>query len=404
MELALYCPVYGYYEKEEDTIGRRGDYYTSVSVGSLFGKLLAVQFADWLGDFQSVGSKSQIPGPKCAVSECQQPEPPVDWGKLQIVEGGAHDGKLAGDVLTWMRRWRPDLFDQLEYCILEPSPRRREWQYACLKEFSSRLQWANNISELIETESTTVKTQRLRGVRGIVFCNELLDAMPVHRWGWDASRQCWFEWGVTLQKEQLVWARVEDSKSRDRQAETLKSEAPQANRTLLSNAGFDPSAADPSTALPAQMLESLEDGFTLETCPAALQWWSTAAAALGCGKLVAIDYGFTWEELFAGRKHGTLTAYRRHQHCPDLLQDPGEQDLTAHVNFSQLQKVGESAGLRTESFLTQSQFLTRFVARIWDGATPFEPWTSAHTRQFQSLTHPDHMGHAYRVVVQAKAG
>src|SRR5690242_17178325 len=49
MDLALYCPVYGYYEKEMDTLGRRGDYYTSVSVGSLFGELLAFQFSDWLG-------------------------------------------------------------------------------------------------------------------------------------------------------------------------------------------------------------------------------------------------------------------------------------------------------------------------------------------------------------------
>ena len=50
MELALYCPVYGFYEQERDTIGRRGDYYTSVSVGSLFGELLAFQFAEWLGE------------------------------------------------------------------------------------------------------------------------------------------------------------------------------------------------------------------------------------------------------------------------------------------------------------------------------------------------------------------
>ena len=91
MELALYCPVYGYYEKEEDNIGRRGDYYTSVSVGSLFGELLAFQFAEWLGAGE-LGSKG-----------------------VQILEAGAHRGDLARDTLDWMQRRRPELFERLEY-------------------------------------------------------------------------------------------------------------------------------------------------------------------------------------------------------------------------------------------------------------------------------------------------
>src|SRR5881392_4095353 len=81
MELALYCPVYGYYEREQDTIGRRGDFYTSVSVGSLFGELLAWQFAGWL-ERPSVEAESQ-----------------PDWPRRQIVEAGAHEGRLAKDIL-----------------------------------------------------------------------------------------------------------------------------------------------------------------------------------------------------------------------------------------------------------------------------------------------------------------
>src|SRR5664279_5996882 len=86
MELALYCPVCGYYETKED-IGRRGDFYTSVSTGELFGQLLAFQFAEWLET--EVGS--------------QKPE-------VRIVEAGAHDGKLAGDILKWLQSKRPELF------------------------------------------------------------------------------------------------------------------------------------------------------------------------------------------------------------------------------------------------------------------------------------------------------
>src|SRR5205085_2631449 len=102
MELALYCPVYGYYEKEADTIGRRGDYYTSVSVGSLFGELLAFQFAEWLE--------------QCGVTKGAERQ-------TQIVEAGAHDGKLAADILHWLREYRSELFNRLEYWILEPSAR-----------------------------------------------------------------------------------------------------------------------------------------------------------------------------------------------------------------------------------------------------------------------------------------
>src|SRR5262249_43589657 len=92
MESALYCPVYGYYEKEEDTIGRGGDYYTSVSVGALFGELLAHQFAEWLMNLQTS----------------------TETGSLRLIEAGAHHGHLARDILRWLRAHRPALFAALQ--------------------------------------------------------------------------------------------------------------------------------------------------------------------------------------------------------------------------------------------------------------------------------------------------
>src|SRR5271155_3577009 len=92
MELALYCLNLGYYETKRDNVGRRGDFYTSVSTGNLFGQLLAFQFAGWLGE--------------------PQPQNP----KLKIVEAGAHDGRLAANILTWLQSSRPGLFEQVEYC------------------------------------------------------------------------------------------------------------------------------------------------------------------------------------------------------------------------------------------------------------------------------------------------
>src|ERR1035438_7591146 len=115
MYLALYCPVCGYYETKED-IGRRGDFYTSVSTGELFGQLLAFQFAGWLEELR--------------IANCG----------LRIIEAGAHDGKLAADILNWLRVHRPKLAGNIEYAILEPSPRRQEWQKETLKSFS-KVRW-----------------------------------------------------------------------------------------------------------------------------------------------------------------------------------------------------------------------------------------------------------------------
>ena len=116
MELALYCPNCGYYEREEDIIGRRGDYYTSVSVGSLFGELLAFQFAEWLEE----RARERAPGVRAGEGT----------EAMRIVEAGAHGGDLARDILGWMREHRPGLFERLEYWIMEPSEARQAWQAA----------------------------------------------------------------------------------------------------------------------------------------------------------------------------------------------------------------------------------------------------------------------------------
>jgi len=99
--------------------------------------------------------------------------------------------------------------------------------------------------------------------------------------------------------------------------------------------------------------------------------------------------------------HGTLRAYFRHHAGDDLLANVGEQDLTAHVNFSAIQAAGESVELRTEMFSTQSQFLTRILEKA-SKDNSLGGWTPAQARQFQTLTHPEHLGRAFRVLVQSR--
>ncbi len=335
MELALYCPNVGYYEQEADNIGRRGDFFTSVSVGSVFGEMLAFRFAEWMDGFKVQGSK------------------------FKVVEAGAHDGKLARDIFNWLGEFRPELFEKLEYSIIEPSAKRREWQKNSLRDFQKQVAWVSSLDEL---------KARTGSVTGIIFSNELLDALPVHRLGWDSRKDEWFEWGVVLRDGNFSWERK-------------------------------------SEKFPVEFCfpEGLPDGFTIELGSAADSWWKDAANLLDSGKLLAIDYGLTTSEIFSpARKDGTLRAYKNHRLNPDVLSNPGEQDITAHINFDALQIAGEKAGLKTDALVTQEKFLNGIVARTAANPAGFAEWSSPRARQLQTLVHPEHLGRAFRVLVQSR--
>ncbi len=340
MELALYCPETGYYETQKDNVGRAGDFITSVSVGSLFGEMLAFEFAEWLEELR--------------ITNC----------KLHLLEAGAHDGKLAADILGWLQNHRPKIFSEMEYGILEPSARRQDWQRKTLKAYPN-VRWFSGFND-----------PTIQRFDGVLFSNELLDAFPVRRLGWDAAKKVWFEWGVNFNTGKMGWVKI-----------------------------FNPTSGLPSSIsqLPDSFLKVLPDGYTLELSTAAENWWRAAAGILSRGKLLAIDYGFTVREQFSpARLQGTLRAYHRHRISDDLLANPGEQDLTAHVNFSAIQKAGEEAGMKTENFCTQPQLLARILQKAV-AETSFTAWSASRARQFQALTHPEHLGRAFRVLVQTRA-
>lgn len=350
MERALYDPVWGYYERRLP-LGRRGDYTTSVSAGGLFGELLAFAFNDW-----AAGQGS---------------------GPLQIVEGGAHDGRLARDILAWFGAgWANPR--AVEYWLVEPSVVRRAWQRETLGDWTRRVRWVNDWSDV-----------PAGSVRGVIFANELLDALPVRRWGWDAALQAWFEWGVGVTAGRLVWVRLDRTPP---DSGPGGAEDGAEGTRLRDFFPFDPG-----------LLAVLPDGFTVETCAAAVAWWRQAAESLERGRLLTFDYGLPAEELLSpARSRGTVRAYREHRVTDAVLERPGDQDLTAHVNFSALQAAGESAGLKTERFESQSRFLMRVLAEIERRPTGFAPWTAARRRQLGTLVHPDHFGRAFRVLVQSR--
>jgi SAM-dependent MidA family methyltransferase len=346
MELALYCPELGFYEKEGDNIGRGGHFYTSVSVGPLFGELLAFKFAKWL-------AASGI----------------SDTG-LRIVEAGAHDGRLAGDILHWLQRQRPEILERTEYWILEPSTRRREWQRKTLSDFQGRVQWLDAFPD----PRSAIRDPQFT----VILANELLDAMPVHRFGWDARQRQWFEWGVASEGESFTWAR-------------------------LARPAADGIAGGDSLPSDDELLKALPDGYTFEVCPAAATWWAKAASWLQRGKLVTFDYGFASEgPLKPERLNGTLRAYREHKVSGNLLDQPGEQDITAHVDFARVEVAGLAAGLETDNLESQGRFLTGIAADAWKPDSGFGEWDQKRTRQFQTLTHPEHLGSRFHVLVQSR--
>jgi SAM-dependent MidA family methyltransferase len=141
MEQALYHPEYGYYSSDRAEIGRRGDYFTNVSVSPLFGELLAAQFAEvWrLGRIDN----------------------------FTVVEQGAHHGEFARDVLESTQRRFPQFFAALRYYIIEPFSKLQDRQSEALEKFQDRVQWQKSLEEL-------------EPFGGVHFSNELLDAMPVN--------------------------------------------------------------------------------------------------------------------------------------------------------------------------------------------------------------------------------
>ena len=332
MELALYAPGVGYYERPEGRIGRRGDFYTSVSVGEVFGFLLAAEAVDRFSTWER-----------------------VDW-----IEAGAHDGQWMADVLAaWDRFW-PGFGERVSPCLVEPSPTRRELQRQRLADRGDRVRWVSDLGVLEGN------------VRGALVSNELLDAFPVRRWEWGGPEVGWNELGVALEGERLVECRW-------RSADPL-----------------DPGVTQ-------SLVDVLPVGFVVERSRGAVDWWSRAAASLRKGALITLDYGHDSETgLRPESLRGTVRAYRKHRMSDDLLADPGEQDLTAHVDFPRIARLGEQAGCTTEALLPQGRWLGSIGARVFGrGGAPAE-WLAQRSRQFQTLTHPSHLGAAMKALVQVR--
>ncbi len=278
MELALYAPGLGYYAAGAQKFGSGGDFVTAPEISPLFGRVLARQFAEVL---QAIGGGS-------------------------LLELGAGSGRLAADLLEELARCAalPET-----YCILEVSAELRSRQRERLAPWGERVRWLDALPQAFA---------------GVIFGNEVLDALPVHVLRWADGEV--YERGV---------ARAEEAGFRC--ADRLLSCGPllAAARAIEAAPGY---VSEVSLAVPA-LVESL-------------------GRSLRRGLLLFIDYGFGRAEYYhPQRSQGTLVGHYRHRVLEDPFFLPGLVDLTAHVDFTAVADAGLAAGLRLCGYTGQAQFL-----------------------------------------------
>lgn len=294
MAAALYHPEWGYYARGSGQVGRGGDFFTSVSVGPVFGGLLARRLLGW---WEDAGTP----------------------GRWRIIECGAHDGTLARDVMAALRELSPPAFETLEYAIAEPLPRLRAAQQRCLAEFWGRIRQVEDCGTLAAEP-----------LPGVAFGNEVIDALPCHVVEWRSGRWLLCRVGYAP-GEGFCWrpGALPDDSELVAALAAVGGGFPDGYRTevrTLSQFGV----------LLKPLLSGLRRG---------LMVWLDYGFARP-------------EYYHPARTEGTLRAFAGHRAVPDPLQRPGEVDLTAHVDFTALAEAGLAAGLRARWFGDQGSWLT----------------------------------------------
>ncbi len=352
---ALYHERLGYYAREQQRSGREGDFFTSVDLGPVFGELLAAQFAE-------MHERLDHPPP---AGECQS-----DARGIDLVESAAGNGRLARDILDSAAARHPSFYRAVRLHLVERSPRARARQRELLGAHVDRL--ASSSAGLPDR------------VCGIIYANELLDALPPHL--------------VVMREAGLREVYVDE-------APDPREGAPGRLRTI------EGAVSSPRIA---QYLEGvgarLEPGWYAEVNLAAADWVRDAAGRLERGFLLLIDYGHDASRLYsASHAAGTLTTYRRHAsesrgEGPGWLLEPGERDITSHVDLTGIVRAGQEAGLNWLGTVDQTYFLLALglAARMFEDGVG-DPGDIRRRLALKTLLLPGGMGSTHKVIVFSKS-
>ena len=377
MELCLYDPELGYYSRNAERFGKAGDFYTSSDLHAVFGRLLARQFDEM---WRVLGSPDGI----------------------ELVELGPGRGLFAQDVMGWAEKKFPDFFHALRYVLIETSPSLRERIKNTLahhiesgKVTLPEANWLDHGDNPVEDASETPAAKRrqhaahgasrgsdaggeqapkgrkktpLAPVPTIVFANEFFDALPVEILSSEGSLRIDACDGRFIES----WAQPS--------SEELE---------FLDRYSVHP---EPDERIEAPLVSQCLMG--------------RIAHEITRGFLIAVDYGYTCEEQLAGRHRGTLKALRQHSISANPYEAPGEQDITADVNFTALAAAAEKHGMQTHKLVTQSQFLmgigeaNQFADAFEDCRLPQERAKVA--LQLKHLVTPAGMGESFQVLIASK--
>ncbi|HKK07225.1 MAG TPA: SAM-dependent methyltransferase [Gammaproteobacteria bacterium] len=334
MELALHAPGLGYYSAGSRKLGGAGDFVTAPELSPLFARTLAGPCRTALG---AVGAGANV------------------------LEVGAGSGALAAGLLAELAA--ADALPE-EYRILEISAELRERQrqtlQACDPALAARVRWVDDLPP--------------SDFHGVVLANELLDAMPVHRFV------------VTENGLRESYVAIDEA-----------------------GEGFVWQTGEPSTSALVERVEAIEAaiggplpiGYTSEINLAAEDWVRALGPRLEAALVLLIDYGFGRGEYYHPQRHmGTLMCHYRHHAHGDPLVLVGLQDITAHVDFTAIAEAADGAGLTVAGYTTQAHFLLGSglaqLAQAAGGDDPAEQLRVAN--EVKRLTLPHEMGELFKVM------
>ncbi|OGW40970.1 MAG: hypothetical protein A2Y97_03280 [Nitrospirae bacterium RBG_13_39_12] len=272
-----------------------------------------------------------------------------------VVEFGAGEGYMCKDILDYLNK--RNLLQTISYVLVEINPFIQKRQKKLLENYSDKVKWVSSLREL-------------GNIKGCILSNELLDAFPVH---------------LIEMEDDLKEIYV----SAD-------------NNSILEIKGYPK-----TTALTDYIKEfslQLPKGFRTEINLKVKEWFVSINDILSEGFILTIDYGFPASDYYSeDRNRGTLLCYYKHQVSEDPFVNIGEQDITAHVNFSSVKKWGEEFGFTTLGFCQQGIFLVSLgIDQMIQEIAQTSDDYIFEVAKIKRLIFPGTIGETHKVMIQYK--